>query len=104
MVLIDTDVLIDGLRGLPDAVTYIQSISEPTLISAISVAELYAGVREGRERTSLQAFQRRSPSWRSPRRSRPRAVCTAATMAGATALHSRMRSSRPARRSEEHTW
>ena len=55
-VLIDTDVLIDYLRDRADAVAYVESLTEPQLISAITVAELYAGVREGRERTALDSF------------------------------------------------
>lgn len=54
--LIDTDVLIDYLRDYADAVAYLESITEPVFISAITVAELYAGVREGEERTALDSF------------------------------------------------
>jgi predicted nucleic acid-binding protein len=42
--LIDTDVLIDYLRDETAAVSYLESLPPPLLISAISVAELYAGV------------------------------------------------------------
>lgn len=55
-ILLDTDVLIDYLRGRPDAVTYLESLTVPLLISAITVAELYSGVREGDERTALDNF------------------------------------------------
>ena len=54
--LIDTDVLIDYLRGQAAAVSYLESLIEPLLISAITVAELYAGVREGTERQALESF------------------------------------------------
>jgi predicted nucleic acid-binding protein len=54
--LIDTDVLIDYLRGRAEAVTYLEGLQEPLLVSAITVAELYAGVREGAERTALEQF------------------------------------------------
>lgn len=54
--LLDTDVLIDYLRGVPEAVTYLESRKEVLLISAVTVGELYAGVREGRERKALDAF------------------------------------------------
>ena len=54
--LIDTDVLIDYLRGRAEAVSYLESLTEPLLISAITVAELHAGVREGAERTALEQF------------------------------------------------
>jgi predicted nucleic acid-binding protein len=55
-VLVDTDVLIDYLRDQTEAVEYLQSLSNPPAVSAISVAELYAGVREGRERKFLDEF------------------------------------------------
>lgn len=54
--LIDTDVLIDYLRDETVAVSYLEGLRPPLLISAISVAELYAGVREGNERLALDAF------------------------------------------------
>lgn len=54
--LLDSDVLIDYLRGQADAVAYLEARTEPLLISAISVAELFAGVRDGRERTALETF------------------------------------------------
>jgi predicted nucleic acid-binding protein len=54
--LIDTDVLIDYLRDETVAVSYLESLPPPLLISAISVAELYAGVREGNERFALDEF------------------------------------------------
>jgi predicted nucleic acid-binding protein len=54
--LIDTDVLIDYLRGDAQAVTYLEGLEGVQLLSAISVAELYAGVREGAERKALDEF------------------------------------------------
>ncbi|HEX8632926.1 MAG TPA: type II toxin-antitoxin system VapC family toxin [Pyrinomonadaceae bacterium] len=54
--LIDTDVLIDYLRGRAEAVSYLESLTEPLLISAMTVAELHAGVREGAERIALEQF------------------------------------------------
>ena len=54
--LFDTDVLIDYLRGRPEAVTYLEGLTEPLTVSAMTVAELYAGVREGVERTVLETF------------------------------------------------
>jgi predicted nucleic acid-binding protein len=56
--LIDTDVLIDYLRARPEAVAYIESLTEQLLMSAITLAELYAGVREGSERIALDIFVR----------------------------------------------
>ncbi len=54
--LVDTDVLIDYLRGQTDAVTYLEGLAHPLLMSVITLAELYAGVREGDERTKLDQF------------------------------------------------
>jgi predicted nucleic acid-binding protein len=47
--LVDTDVLIDYLRDHPQAVAFLEAQPGPLLISAITVAELYAGVGEGAE-------------------------------------------------------
>ena len=44
-VLVDTDVLIDVLRGYRPAVSFVRDYSERIILSAIVVAELYAGVR-----------------------------------------------------------
>jgi hypothetical protein len=54
--LVDTDVLIDYLRDNPTAVQFLENDEQELLISTISVAELYAGVREGVERTALESF------------------------------------------------
>jgi hypothetical protein len=56
--LIDTDVLIDYLRDYPEAVSYVEAQQERLLISVVTVAELYAGVREGEERARLERFLR----------------------------------------------
>ena len=56
--LVDIDVLIDYLRDHPDAVAYLDAISDRLLISAMTIAELYAGVREGAERVALDDFIR----------------------------------------------
>ncbi len=54
--LLDTDVLIDYLRAVPEAVAWLEGQTGRLCVSVISVAELYAGVREGREREELDAF------------------------------------------------
>lgn len=54
--LIDTDVLIDYLRAKSESVTYLESLTQPLTISAVTVAELYAGVRDGAERVVLENF------------------------------------------------
>jgi predicted nucleic acid-binding protein len=54
--LLDTDVIIDYLRGVPEALTFLDNLKNPLLISAIAVAELYAGIRPGKETQKLQKF------------------------------------------------
>ena len=54
--LIDTDVLIDFLRGLEQAKHFVASLPEQVYISAITVAELHVGVRNGKERAALTEF------------------------------------------------
>jgi predicted nucleic acid-binding protein len=54
--LFDTDVLIDYLRSHRSAVALIEKEPSNRYISSISVAELYAGVRDGYERTQLDQF------------------------------------------------
>ncbi|GAB6088770.1 PIN domain-containing protein [Spirochaeta dissipatitropha] len=51
--LVDTDVMIDFLRGLPEAVDLIQENSTRIALPAIVVAELYAGVRNQSEQAVL---------------------------------------------------
>ena len=51
--LIDTDVLIDYLRGYPDAHSLFALLPDDCAISTVTVAELHAGVREGVERQAL---------------------------------------------------
>jgi predicted nucleic acid-binding protein len=53
---VDTDVLIDYLRDRPEAVDILEDCQRPLALSVIPVAGLYAGVREGDERTRLDAF------------------------------------------------
>jgi len=51
--LLDSNILLDYLRNRSEAVEFVDSLSNVPKISAITVAELYAGVREGREREIL---------------------------------------------------
>ena len=51
--LIDTDIVIDFLRGFDKAVKYIKAHSEEIVLSVITVAELYAGVKDDHERQEL---------------------------------------------------
>jgi len=55
MILIDTDVVVDFLRGYDEAVAYLKGLSGEVALSAIAVAELYAGVRDD-EREKLDEF------------------------------------------------
>ena len=52
--LIDTDVLIEYLRGRSEATEYLESLTSDLYISVISVAELFAGVRGDEEENSLK--------------------------------------------------
>jgi predicted nucleic acid-binding protein len=56
--LLDTDVLIDFLRGQNQAIRFFETISERPLVSVISVSELFAGVRDGAEREVLEILLR----------------------------------------------
>jgi len=54
--LVDTDIIIDFLRGFPEAVKYINNLVDNIVISAISTAELYAGVKGEEEKEVLESF------------------------------------------------
>jgi predicted nucleic acid-binding protein len=57
LVVVDTDVLIDYLRDQPQAVVWLEENAERALaVSAVTLAELYVGVREAEERRRLDAF------------------------------------------------
>jgi predicted nucleic acid-binding protein len=53
---VDSDVLIDYLRDQPQAVAFLEGSEQPLAMLVITVAELYAGVRDGEERQQLDAF------------------------------------------------
>lgn len=55
-ILLDTDVLVDFLRGHPDAVAYVKAQADRIILSAVVVAELYAGVRDNDELARLDDF------------------------------------------------
>jgi predicted nucleic acid-binding protein len=55
-VLLDADIPIDYLRGRIEAADYLENLTISAMISAATVAELYAGVRDGLERSKLDAF------------------------------------------------
>jgi predicted nucleic acid-binding protein len=52
----DSDVLIDYLRDHESATEFLEGCSQPLALTAISVAELYVGVRDGEERSRLDDF------------------------------------------------
>lgn len=54
--LLDTDVLIDYLRGQVDAVAFLRKTRRRLCVSALTIAELHVGVREGAERQVLDNF------------------------------------------------
>jgi predicted nucleic acid-binding protein len=58
--LIDTDVLIDLNRLQQQAVDFILTLPARPTLSAVTVVELYAGVRDGRERKDLADFVSRA--------------------------------------------
>lgn len=53
---VDTDVLIDFLRGSDKAVLFVEKLSSHIIFPSIVVAELYAGVKNNRELVILDAF------------------------------------------------
>lgn len=55
-IVVDTDVLVDFLRGHPKAVTFINTHSLRIILSSIVVAELYAGVKGDAEQIALDNF------------------------------------------------
>ena len=56
ILLLDTDVLVDFLRGHSRAVAFVNAHSAQIILSSIVVAELYAGVRGDREQAALEAL------------------------------------------------
>ena len=55
-ILLDTDVLVDFLRGHSKAVAFINAHSARIILSSIVVAELYAGVKGNAEQATLEDF------------------------------------------------
>ena len=54
--LIDTDVLVDFLRGRAEAVDFLEGCEESLHVSAITVAELHAGARDEADARALDTF------------------------------------------------
>jgi hypothetical protein len=55
-VLVDTDVLVDFLRGHRKAVAFVNEHADRIILSSIVVAELYAGVKGDEEQAALDRF------------------------------------------------
>ncbi len=54
--LLDTDVLIEYLRGRAKAIEYLEGLTSDLSISVISVAELFTGVKGDEEERALKQF------------------------------------------------
>ena len=54
--LLDTDILVDFLRGHKKAVSFVNTCSARIILSSIVVAELYAGVKGNAEQAALADF------------------------------------------------
>lgn len=59
--LIDTDVMVDFLRGLVGAVEFISTHADNVHFSAVTLTDLYAGIRDVREKRELDALLRCFP-------------------------------------------
>jgi len=55
-ILLDTDVLVDFLRGHSKALAFVNAQSDRIILSSIVVAELYAGVKGDAEQVALEDF------------------------------------------------
>jgi len=55
-ILLDTDILVDFFRGHVKAVAFINDTSDRIILSAIVVAELFAGVKGSAEQGTLEEF------------------------------------------------
>jgi hypothetical protein len=55
-ILLDTDVLVDFFRGHAKAVAFINDNADRIILSAIVVAELFAGVKGSAEQATLEEF------------------------------------------------
>jgi predicted nucleic acid-binding protein len=73
--LVDTDVLIDYLRGVPAAVNSLLALDEVS-VSVVSVAELFAGFRGTREPPKARCFPSRK-KWRARRACSRRSISPA---------------------------
>lgn len=56
--LFDTDIIIEYLRGQSKAIAYLEAKDGDLYLSAITIAELFAGVKGGHEEQALEQFIR----------------------------------------------
>jgi predicted nucleic acid-binding protein len=57
--LLDTCILVDYLRNYAPAVQFVSQLADPPFISAMTVAELYVGVRHQQEQARVEALLER---------------------------------------------
>jgi len=55
-ILPDTDILVDFFRGYSKAVTFVNANSSRIILSAIVIAELFAGIKGEAERAVIEKF------------------------------------------------
>ena len=54
--MVDTNILIDQLRGLPAALQFGKTLPKDTAISAVTVSELFAGIRSAQQREKVKSL------------------------------------------------
>jgi predicted nucleic acid-binding protein len=54
--LIDTDVIVEYLRGCSEAIEYLEGLESDLFVSVVSIAELFSGVKGDEEERSLERF------------------------------------------------
>lgn len=54
--LLDTDILVEYLRGSGQAAEYLEELGGELFVSAITIAELWAGVKGDEEEAALEQF------------------------------------------------
>lgn len=56
VVLLDTSVVVDFLRGHREATRFVSSLDEKPAVSAVTVSELFAGIRSQKEEKAARSF------------------------------------------------
>lgn len=59
MILVDTNIVIEFLRGSSNAAAWLNALDEHPAISAISILELYAGARSQRDERDIVAVRQK---------------------------------------------